>query len=275
MHIDSHQHFWRYDAAQYAWITDEMASLRRDFLPEDLSPLLKAAGFAGTVAVQARPTLAETDWLLSLANRHDFIQGVVGWVDLCAADVGSQLQQYAEHPKFKGVRHLVEDEPDVDFILRPEFHRGIRALTDLGLTYDLLIRPGHLPAALKLVQEHPRQYFVVDHIAKPSIKDRIFLPWQADLESLARFDNVYCKLSGMVTRAHWQRWKLEEFTPYMDIVFDAFGMDRIMVGSDWPVCTPVADYGSTIGVVEDYIQRFSPEVREQVLGGNCASFYRL
>lgn len=175
-HIDSHQHFWQYHPTQHVWMTDDMAVLRRDFLPDDLAPLLKSVGFDATIAVQARQMLAETDWLLALADQHDFIQGVVGWVDLRAEDVRGQLQRYIGHPKFKGVRHIVHDEPDVGFMLLPEFRRGIAALAEFGLTYDLLLRPAHLPVALKLVREFPRQPFVVDHIAKPRIRERTTAP---------------------------------------------------------------------------------------------------
>lgn len=256
-------------------MTDDMAVLRRDFLPAELGPLLKSVGFDATIAVQARQILEETDWLLALADQYDFIQGVVGWVDLRAADVRSQLQRYAGHAKLKGMRHIVHDEPDVEFMLLPEFRRGIRALAEFGLTYDLLLRPAHLPVALKLVQEFPSQPFVVDHIAKPLIKDRVFSPWRADLEALARCENVFCKVSGMVTETNWRAWKPADFTAYLDIVFNAFGIDRVMIGSDWPVCTLSGDYEPVMEIVIDYLRQFPPENREKVLGGNCARFYRV
>jgi L-fuconolactonase len=275
MRVDAHQHFWQYDPAQHVWMTDDMAELRRDFLPADLAPLMKSAGFEGTVAVQARQMLEETDWLLELSDRYDFIRGVVGWVDLRAEDVRSQLQRYIGHPKFKGVRHIVHDEPDVEFMLLPEFRRGIGALAEFGLTYDLLLRPPHLPAALKLVREFPRQPFVVDHLAKPLIKDHRFSPWREGVEALAQYENVYCKLSGMVTETVWKQWRPEDFAPYLDIIVDAFGVDRLMIGSDWPVCTLSGNYLPVTQIVKDYVRRFSEEVQERILGGNCTRFYRL
>lgn len=275
MRIDSHQHFWQYNPAQHTWMTDDMAVLRRDFLPDDLSPLIKSVGIDATVAVQARQILEETDWLLELAERHDFIQGIVGWIDLRAEDVRRQLQRYVGRPKFKGVRHIVHDEPDVEFMLLPEFRRGIAALADFGLTYDLLLRPAHLRVALKLVQEFPQQPFVVDHIAKPLIKDRVFSPWQEDLKALAQCENVYCKLSGMVTESHWSGWNPEDFVPYMDVVIGAFGTDRVMIGSDWPVCTLAGDYRSVMEIVFKYVQQFPADTREKIFGGNCARFYCL
>lgn len=275
MRIDSHQHFWRYNPAQHVWMTEDMAVLRRDFLPDDLAPLLKSAGFDATIAVQARQMLEETDWLLALADQHDFIQGVVGWVDLRDEDIRRQLQRYVGRPKLKGVRHVVHDEPNVEFMLLPEFRRGILALAEFGLTYDLLLRPEHLPAAIKLVQEFPEQPFVVDHIAKPSIKDRAFSRWREDLAALSQYENVYCKLSGMVTETTWRAWMAGDFTPYLDIVLGAFGPERVMIGSDWPVCTLSGDYCPVMDIVIDYAQRFLPEIRDLILGGNCARFYRV
>jgi L-fuconolactonase len=275
MRIDAHQHFWQYDPAQHTWMTDAMAVLRRDFLPNELAPLIRSAGFEATVAVQARQVLEENDWLLALADQHPFIRGVVGWVDLRSSDVRGQLQRYAGQAKFKGVRHIVHDEPDVEFMLLPEFRRGLRALGEFGLTYDLLVRPAHLLVARQLVREFPDQPFVVDHIAKPRIADRAIEPWRADLEALARFENVYCKLSGMVTETAWGTWQAEDFYPYLDIVFSAFGADRVMIGSDWPVCTLSGDYGRVMEIVTSYVERFPAAVREQIMGGNCARFYRL
>lgn len=275
MRIDSHQHFWEYNPSQHVWMTEDMAVLRCDFLPNDLAPLLQSAGFDATIAVQARQLLEETDWLLELADQYDFIQGVVGWVDLRASDVRKQLLRYVRHPKFKGVRHIVHDEPDTEFMLLPEFRRGIQALAEFGLTYDLLLHPAHLPVALKLVREFPKQPFVVDHIAKPLIKDHVFSPWREDLKALAQFDNVYCKLSGMVTETSWRSWKPEDFSPYLEIVFNAFGPDRVMIGSDWPVCTLSGDYCPVIEIVRHYMQQSPSDEQEKVLGTNCARFYRI
>jgi len=273
MRIDSHQHFWQYRPSQHTWMTEEMAVLRRDYLPSDLAPLLQSVGFNGSIAVQARQMLEETDWLLTLADQYDFIRGVVGWVDLRAGDVRSQLQRYVRHPKFKGVRHLVHDEPDVEFMLLPEFRRGIAALAEFGLTYDLLVRPAHLPTARRLVGEFPQQPFVVDHIAKPLIADKQFSPWWEELKALAQYDNVYCKLSGMVTEANWRAWHPEDFTAYLNIVVDAFGPYRVMIGSDWPVCTLSGNYNAVMNIVVDYVRRFTRDGREAMLGGNCARFY--
>ena len=250
-----------------------MTALKRDFLPIDLEPLLASTGFHGSVAVQARQSLEETRWLLELADRHEFIHAVVGWVDVRAEDLPQQLKTFARHPKLAGIRHVVHDEPDDEFMLRPEFQRGISRLREFDLTYDLLLFPKHLRAAVKLVEEFPDQPFVLDHIAKPKIGDRLLLPWRDDIEKLATLPNVYCKLSGMVTEATWKQWRPEDFWPYLDVVFEAFGPDRLMIGSDWPVCTLSGDYGSTMRIVIDYLRRFSTEAQEGVLGGNCARFY--
>jgi L-fuconolactonase len=271
--IDSHQHFWHYDPAHQVWMTEQMAVLRRDYLPGELQPLLKAGGVDGTIAVQARQMVAETEWLLKLADEHDFIRGVVGWVDLRSAALREQLAKYAQHPRLVGVRHVVHDEPDDRFMLLPEFRRGIGQLREFDLTYDLLLFPKHLPVALTLVAEHPQQPFVLDHIAKPAIRERELSPWREDLRRLADFSNVFCKLSGLVTEAQWMQWRAEDFHPYLDMVIEAFGTERVMIGSDWPVCTLSGDYVSTIRIVTDYVQRFPAEVRDGILGGNCARFY--
>ena len=272
MHIDSHQHFWRYNPAHQVWMTDVMAVLRRDYLPDELKPLLHAAGFDGTIAVQARQMLEETEWLLELSDTHPLIKGVVGWVDLRSPQLRGQLEKYAPHPKLVGVRHVVHDEPDDNFMLLPEFRRGIAQLREFGLTYDLLLFPKHLPVAVKLVAEFPEQPFVLDHIAKPRIADGLLSPWREDLRRLAGFPNVWCKLSGMVTETKWKLWRPEDFHPYLDVVFEAFGLERLMIGSDWPVCTLSGDYVSTMNIVINYL---SAEDREGVLGGNCARFYGL
>ena len=273
--LDTHQHFWRYDPAQHVWMTEAMGVLRRDHLPADLEPSLGAAGFDGTIAVQARQMVEETEWLLQLADAHPFIRGVVGWVDLRSPQVGDQLARYARHPKLVGVRHVVHDEPDDAFVLRADFRAGIARLREFDLTYDLLLFPRHLPFAVRLVEEFPEQPFVLDHIAKPLIRDRVLSPWREDLRRLAAFPSVFCKLSGMVTEARWQEWRPEDFHPYLDAVVEAFGMERLMIGSDWPVCTLSGDYASTMAVVVDYLQRFPVEARDGVLGRNGARFYGL
>ncbi len=252
-----------------------MAVLKRDYLPEELLPQLQAAGFDGTVAVQAQQRTEETDWLLDLADRHDFIRGVVGWVDLQGADVDARLARHAARPKLVGVRHIVHDEPDDQFMLRPAFRRGIALLRAHGLTYDLLLFPRHVPVAVELVTEFPDQPFVLDHIAKPSIRSATLSPWREDLARLAACPNVCCKLSGMVTEADWGGWRTQGLERYLDIVIDLFGTDRLMIGSDWPVCTLAAEYGETMGVVVEYVKRFPADVQDDILGGNAIRFYGL
>jgi L-fuconolactonase len=273
--IDAHQHFWHYDAVEYGWIDDAMTALRRDLLPPDLKPLLAQSGFDGCVAVQARQSLEETGWLLSLAAKNDFIHGVVGWVDLRSAQLADQVREFTQSPKLVGVRHIVQAEPDDDFMLRPDFRRGIAQLADFGLAYDILVYPRQLRAAVKLVSQFPGQRFVLDHIAKPLIAQAALEPWNTDIRALAQFPNVWCKVSGMVTEARWTGWRPQDFHPYLDVVFEAFGPERIMIGSDWPVCTVAADYPSTMRIVTDYIAPLSQEHQAAILGGNCASFYRL
>lgn len=273
MRLDAHQHFWKYTPAAYEWITDEMAELKRDFLPQDLKPLLAASGFDGSIAVQAQQTVDEALWLLELAAHNSFIKGVVGWADLCSSKVRAQLQQLATNRHFVGVRHIVQGEPDDEFMLRPDFRRGIAQLAEFGLVYDLLLYPRHLPVATKLVKEFPRQTFVLDHIAKPSIAAAQIEPWDRQIRELAQCLNVSCKLSGMVTEARWKQWARDDFRLYLDIVFEAFGADRLMIGSDWPVCTVSADYKSTMGIVTSYIEQLSPRERDGILGENCARVY--
>jgi L-fuconolactonase len=275
MRLDTHQHFWRYDPAEHVWMDGRMGAIKRDFLPAHLEPLLAAAGFDGTIAVQARQTLAETRWLLELADQHDFIRGVVGWVDLRSPELSEELKGLSRHAKLVGVRHVVHDEPDDSFMLRPEFRRGIGQLARFGLAYDLLLFPKHLPAAMTLVQDFPAQPFVLDHMAKPRIGERLFAPWQDDLVALARCPNVYCKLSGLVTETTWRQWAPGDFDRYLDIAIEAFGPERVMIGSDWPVCTLSGDYAPTMSVVTDYVRQFSAEVCDDILGGNGARFYGL
>lgn len=273
MRLDAHQHFWNYSAEQYAWIDDAMAPLKRNFLPADLKPLLAAEGFDGSIAVQARQDLEETLWLLQLAAENEFIKGVVGWVDLCSPDVGADLDRLARHPKFVGARHILQAEPDQQFMLRVDFKRGIRMLHDHGLTYDLLLYPRHLPVAVKLVEQFPEQRFVLDHIAKPLIADGLIEPWDRDIRELAKFENVWCKVSGMVTEASWKEWEPADFRPYLDVVFEAFGPRRLMIGSDWPVCTLAADYAATMGIVREYVGQVDAVEQEGILGENCEDFY--
>jgi L-fuconolactonase len=275
MKIDAHQHFWQYHPAHQVWMTDAMQVLRRDYLPGDLEPLLAAIGFDGTIAVQARQMPEETEWLLQLADAHDLIKGVVGWVDLRAPELLSQLERYAAHPKLVGVRHVVHDEADDAFMLRPDFRRGIAQLREFDLTYDLLLFPKHLPVAVTLVEEFPNQPFVLDHLAKPAIAAGLVAPWRDDLMRLAAFPNVFCKFSGMVTEAQWRQWQADDFHRYLDIAIEAFGTERVMIGSDWPVCTLSGSYVATMNIVIDYVHQFSGAVRDAILGGNCARFYQI
>jgi len=275
MRLDAHQHFWMYSPTDYGWISESMAALRRDFLPHDLEPLLASEKFDGSIAVQARQTLEETRWLLELASQSDIVKGVVGWVDLRSPDLPAQLDQFARNPKLVGVRHVVQDEPDDDFMLRSDFRRGIARLREYDLAYDILIYPRQLRAAVKLAGEFPEQRFVLDHVAKPQIAEGRVETWDEGIRELAEADNVWCKLSGMVTEARWHEWKPEDFRPYLDIVMNAFGPARLMIGSDWPVCTASAPYSRTIGMVREYIAQLTPHEQQQILGQNCANFYRL
>ena len=272
--IDSHQHFWEYDPQQYLWIQPDWP-IRKSFLPGDLKPLLDKVGFDACVAVQARQSIEETRWLLRLASEHPFIAGVVGWVDLRSENLAKQLDEFAGNPSLSGVRHVVQDEPDDNFALRADFQRGIAELNHHSLAYDILIFPRQLPVAIQLVRKFPEQRFVLDHIAKPEIRDQKMDPWRGQIRELAKAPNVYCKLSGMVTEALWHQWRLEDFRPYLDLVWEAFGEDRLMIGSDWPVCLLSANYPLTIGVVENFLEQFSEATREKVLGGNAIRFYNL
>jgi len=275
MKIDAHQHFWRYNAQEYGWMGPGMEALKKDHPPDDLLPLLKAVGIDGTVAIQARQIPEETRWLLELADRYPFIKGVVGWGDLRSPQLREQLERFASHPKLCGVRHVVQDEPDSQFMLREDFIRGLGMLAEFDLTYDILIFPRHLPVACELVARFPDQRFVLDHIAKPLIRDRKVTPWDADIRRLAAYPNVFCKVSGMVTETDWHQWRPADFRPYLDIVFAAFGSKRIMFGSDWPVCTLAGAYADVVEIVSDYVQQLSEEEQADVWGETARRFYRL
>jgi L-fuconolactonase len=275
MHIDAHQHFWIYSPAEYDWIDDSMAALRRDFLPNDLKPELENCGFHGSIAVQARETLEETRWLLELAERSPWILGVVGWVDLRSPDIRSQLKALSRNPKLVGIRHVVQSEPDDRFLLQPDFLRGISVLEEFDLAYDILIYTKHLPIAAEFVKRFPRQRFVLDHLAKPPIKNGTIDSWAQGIKRLAEFPNVFCKLSGLVTEADWQHWKPEQIIPFLDVAFETFGPDRLMIGSDWPVCLVAASYARAIEVVKTYLLAQKADYRERVLGGNAQLFWRL
>ena len=252
-----------------------MAALRRDFLPHDLEPELAAAGFDGSIAVQARQTLDETRWLLDLAASSRSILGVIGWVDLRSPDVRLQLEEFAGNPKLLGIRHIVQSEPDDRFLLQPEFLRGITVLEEFDLTYDILIYPKHLPVAAEFVQRFPRQRFVLDHLAKPPIKSGDLHPWNSEIRELAKSPNVFCKLSGLLTEADWKNWKPEHIAPYLDIAFDSFGPDRLMIGSDWPVCTVAASYSRAMNVIREYLSKYPTHVQDTVLGENAQRLWML
>ncbi|HEY6371203.1 MAG TPA: amidohydrolase family protein [Candidatus Sulfotelmatobacter sp.] len=275
MHIDAHQHFWIYNPTEYDWIDDSMSALRRDFLPADLKPELDRSHFQGSVAVQARQTLEETRWLLDLAERSPSILGVVGWADLRSPDIRSQLKVLARNPKLVGIRHIVQSEPDDRFLLQPEFLRGISALDEFDLAYDILIYTKHLPVAAEFVERFSRQRFVLDHLAKPPIRSGQINSWARGIRRLAEFPNVFCKLSGLVTEADWQHWRPEEIVPFLDVAFESFGPDRLMIGSDWPVCLVAAPYARVLQVVKTYLQAKSAECRDAVLGGIAQRFWRL
>jgi len=275
MHIDAHQHFWIYHPQEYEWIDGFMGVIRRNFLPEDLEPELQRGDVQGSVAVQARQTLAETRWLLGLAEQSPKILGVVGWVDLCSAKLRSQLEEFAKYPKLVGVRHMVQTEPDERFLLRADFLRGISTLEEFDLAYDILIYPKHLPVAAEFVGRFPKHRFVLDHLAKPPIKSGEIEAWALGIRRLADFPNVWCKLSGLVTEAHWQRWTPQDIRPYLEVAFEAFGTERLMIGSDWPVCLVASSYGRTLDVVRNYVQNLPANAREAVLGANARRFWRL
>jgi L-fuconolactonase len=272
--IDSHQHFWRYSAAEYDWIDESMLAIRRDFLPEDARREMDAAGVSAGVAVQVRQTLEETRWLLTLADAHPFVAGVVGWVDLQSPAVEAALDLVTTHQALVGIRHIVQAEPD-DFLTRPGFQRGINALTARDLPYDLLVYARQIAAAEALVTGHPRQRFLLDHLGKPDVKGGRYDDWQRDFDRLAAHPNVWCKLSGLVTEADWRRWTPGQLRPYLDHALEAFGPARLMVGSDWPVCTLAASYGDTIALVREALAEYSTDERAQVLSGTARAFWNL
>jgi L-fuconolactonase len=281
--IDSHHHFWAYDERDYDWMTDGMDVLRRDHLPHDLAPLLARAGVVGTVAVQARRTEVETAWLLGLADAHPFVRGVVGWIDMAAPDVEARLERFARHPRLVGMREVLHDMPDPDHAASPQHVRAVGAIGRAGLAYDLLLKPPNLDAAIRLVDRFPEGRFVVDHIAKPDMRASRRGPdaeagrraWAEGLRALAARPNVACKLSGLVTECDWATWRAGDVAPFLDVVLDAFGAQRCMIGSDWPVCTLAAPYGAAIGLVADYAAALSPHERAAVLGATATRWYRL
>lgn len=273
--IDAHHHFWFYDPREYGWISDRMAILQRDFLPQDLEPEIRRAGVTSVISVQAQQSWRETWQLLQFANEHSFIAGVVGWLPLADPDFARKLPAMAEHPKLKGVRHVIQDEPDDDFILCPDFNRGIAELKPYHLAYDILIYERHLPQAIRFVDRHPDQIFVLDHIAKPKISAHELSPWDDNIRELSRRPNVFCKLSGMLTEADWTSWTEDDLRPYFDVVLDAFGPERLMFGSDWPVCLVAATYQRWVNVVAAAIAHLTPSEQSQIWAGAARRAYKL
>lgn len=275
MRIDAHQHFWRFDPIRDGWITEEMLAIRRDFLPADLLPVLQHHGIDGTVLVQASQLELENDFMLTHASEHSFIKGIVGWVDLCADNAAERLAHYRSNPKMKGFRHVLQGEADRAFMLRPAFLRGIGHLQKHGFTYDILIYADQLPYVLEMVKQFPSQPFVIDHLAKPNIRAQQKDNWKFYMKALGACSNVHCKVSGMVTEADWYGWKESDFHPYLDAVVDAFGADRLMFGSDWPVCLIAADYARMLEITDNYFSRFNASDRSKFYGENACRFYGL
>jgi len=273
--IDAHHHLWKYNTQDYGWMDDSMSVLKQDYLPGELESEFKHSGIRGTVVVQARQSLEETRWLLELADQHSFIKGVVGWLDLCSPGLKAELEEFSAFPKLVGVRHVLHDEADDDFMLRPDFMKGIAQLEAYDLSYDLLIFPRHLNRVLKLVNTFPQQRFILDHLGKPLIKAGVMEPWRRDIARLAAHPNVWCKLSGMVTEADHEHWKYEDLLPYMEVVLESFGPDWIMLGSDWPVCKLAAEYSEAIKIVQRFIESLSLRGQEKILYQNAIDCYQL
>ncbi len=275
MRIDAHQHFWKFDPIRDSWITGDMSVIQRDFMPEDLAPLLRQNGFDGCVAVQADQSEEQTHFLIDLANENTFIKGIVGWVDLGADNIEERLAHFQQFKIVKGFRHVLQGEAQRDFMLRPSFKKGIAALRNCNFTYDILIYEDQLRFIPGFVSSFPDQPFIIDHLAKPVIKERKIEEWKKGIAAVAQFQNVYCKLSGMVTEADWKGWCKEDFTPYLDVVADAFGPNRILFGSDWPVCLVAAEYSEVVNLVDDYFSAYTKDEKQQIFGGNATAFYNL
>ena len=274
MIIDSHQHFWKYDPVRDNWIDDSMEIIRKDFLPKDLKPLLDENGIDGCIAVQADQSETETEFLLTCAAENPFIKGVVGWVDLTAENLEKRLMHYAANPLFKGVRHIVQAEKE-DYLLREDVQNGISKLAKHKLTFDILIFPHQLPAAIQMVEKFPKQQFILDHIAKPTISAPIENEWKANIAALSKFENVSCKLSGMVTETENFVFSDEVFTPFMDHVFASFGANRVLFGSDWPVCLLAADYSKVLAIIMDFLEQFDDKTKVKILRKNAQLIYNL
>ena len=274
MRIDSHQHFWKFNPVRDAWIGASMGKIAKDFLPQHLGPLLQESRFNGCVAVQADQSETETEFLLDLAQRHSFIKGVVGWVDLCANDLSERLSFYSKNPLFKGVRHILQAEKE-GYMAKKSFIKGIGLLKDFNLTYDILIYPHQLEETIELVKKNPNQPFVLDHLAKPYIKDKKIEKWADHIKQLAAYKNVNCKLSGLLTEGDWSHWKASDFSDYLSVVMEGFGQDRLMFGSDWPVCLLAGSYQHVLRIVEDFIKDLSQSDKNKIMGENAHNFYKL
>ncbi|HTK20971.1 MAG TPA: amidohydrolase family protein [Mucilaginibacter sp.] len=274
--IDAHQHFWKFDPVRDNWINSDMSVIARDFLPNDLLPLLQRNNIDGTVLVQTCHMDEDNRFMLELAEQHDFIKGVVGWVNLQSIRVEDKLKYYHErYPKMKGFRHVLQSDPDDQLMLRDSFKNGISLLNKYNFTYDILIYPKHLKYAAQLAAEFPDQKFVVDHLAKPYIKAKEISGWKRDIEALSKHLNVYCKVSGMLTEADWYSWRTDDFMPYLDTVFNAFSINRVIYGSDWPVCKLAGGYNRALEILQIYTSRFSEKEQEMFYGGNAIEFYNL
>lgn len=274
MTLDAHQHFWQYDPQRHAWIDETMHAIQRSFMPDDLQPLLQANGVEGTILVQVEQTLAENTFFLELASRFHWIKGVVGWIDLQAAEIEAQLAALSVYPLLKGFRHIAQGEPDPHFLVRKEVVRGIKALGKAGFTYDILIYPHQMEAAIGLVAQCPDQPFVLDHLGKPYIRTGDIDGWRKDISRLSANENVWVKLSGLVTEADWNTWQPADIFPYLEVALECFGPKRLMWGSDWPVCLVAADYGRVLQLVRDFILPLSPSEQQGIMGDNCAAFYK-
>ncbi len=274
MVIDAHHHLWNYQPEKHQWIDDTMTSIRRDFKGEELAKVLSEHDVSGTVLVQVDQSEAETFWLVEQAIKFPFILGVVGWVDLRSDQIPHRLAHFSTFSIIKGFRHIAQAEPD-DFLLGDVFQQGLDFLQGFNFTYDLLIYPTQLESAIRLVEDFPDQLFVIDHLAKPLIKEGLLEPWARNIKIISQFPNVFCKVSGMITEADHRDWTYEQLVPYLDIVFESFGVNRLMFGSDWPVCLLAGQYDQVLSVVERYISKFSQQEKDLILRENATNFYNL
>ena len=275
MIIDSHHHFWNYNPVEYEWIGEDMNNIRRNFLPSDLKNEIDQAGVTGVISVQARQTIVETDWLLQLANENEFIKGVVGWLPINNSDFKSCLDRYSKNNKLCALRHVIQDEPDPEFILKKEFNDGIAQLKYCGLAFDILVYEHQLPNTITFVDKHPEQVFILDHIAKPKIRENLLDPWRKNIRGIAKKENVYCKISGMVTEANFTSWTKKQLYPYFETILEAFGADRLMFGSDWPVCLVAVSYNDWLNIVKEFLSKISINEQNKILFKNAIEAYDL